>query len=566
MFRRVGLHSAKQCVRGLAKDLRFGNDARSEMLKGVNLLADAVSLTLGPKGRNVIIEQSFGGPKITKDGVTVAKAIDLECKLQNTGARLVQDVANNTNEQAGDGTTTATILARSIATDGFAAVSKGANPTQVRKGIMIAVDAVVAKLKEMSKPLLTAEEIAQVATISANGDQEVGQLISKAIERVGKNGVVTVKDGKTLSDELEVIEGMKFDRGYISPYFINSAKGQKVEYQDCLLLLTQKKISTVQTLVPAMELAHQLRKPLVIIAEDVESEPLGALVLNRLKIGLQIVAVKAPGFGDNRKNQIRDIAIQCGATVFGEEGAELKLEDIQASDFGECGELVVTKDDTLILHGKGDKAALERRVEEIHDELAESKSEYEKEKLNERLAKLSDGVAVLKVGGSSEVEVGEKKDRVQDALCSTRAAVEEGVVVGGGTALLRCTSAVEEIAFANHDQELGGEIVLKALRQPAYHIASNAGVDANRIVEKTMRESGNVGYDAAIGEFVDLVHAGVIDPTKVVRTAIIDASGVASLLTTAECVITDIPKEEAAMPAMGGGGMGGGMGGMGGMM
>merc|ERR1719223_1712260 len=374
MFRRISVNqsAARQCVRGLAKDLKFGNDARAEMLKGVNMLADAVSVTLGPKGKNVIIEQSFGGPKITKDGVTVAKAIDLECKLQNTGARLVQDVANNTNEQAGDGTTTATVLARSIATDGFAAVSKGANPTQVRKGIMIAVDAAVSELKSMSRPVSTTEEIAQVATISANGDSDIGNLIARAMEKVGKNGVVTVKDGKTLTDELEVIEGMRFDRGYISPYFINSPKGQKVEYQDCLILCTQKKISSVQSLVPALELANQLRKPLLIIAEDVESEPLGALVLNRLKIGLQ--------------------------------GAELKLEDIQASDFGECGEVAVTKDETLILHGKGSKSDVEDRVENILDELSESKSEYEKEKLNERLAKLSAGVAVLKVGGSSEVE------------------------------------------------------------------------------------------------------------------------------------------------------------------
>lgn len=441
--------------RGMAKDIKFGAEVRAQMLQGVDILADAVAVTMGPKGRNVIIEQSWGGPKITKDGVTVAKAIELKDKFHNIGAKLVQDVANNTNEEAGDGTTTATVLARSIAKEGFEKISKGANPIEIRKGVMLAVEKVVEHLKTLSKPVTTPEEIAQVATISANGDQEIGNLISEAMKRVGRDGVITVKDGKTLTDELEVIEGMKFDRGYISPYFINSSKGAKCEFQDALVLISEKKISSVQSIIPALELANSQRRPLLIIAEDVEGEALTTLVLNRLKIGLQVVAVKAPGFGDNRKNTLHDIAIATGGVVFGDDAQLLKLEDVQPQDLGQIGEVTVTKDDTLLLKGKGSQDRIQRRVEQIKDEIENTNSEYEKEKLSERLARLASGVAVIKVGGSSEVEVNEKKDRVNDALCATRAAVEEGIVPGGGTALLRCAEALDKITPANDDQKTG---------------------------------------------------------------------------------------------------------------
>ncbi|OCT63952.1 heat shock protein family D (Hsp60) member 1 L homeolog isoform X1 [Xenopus laevis] len=550
--------------RQYAKDVKFGADARALMLQGVDLLADAVAVTMGPKGRTVIIEQSWGSPKVTKDGVTVAKAIELKDKYKNIGAKLVQDVANNTNEEAGDGTTTATVLARSIAKEGFEKISKGANPIEIRRGVMLAVDAVIAELKKQSKPVTTPEEIAQVATISANGDQEIGKIISDAMKKVGRKGVITVKDGKTLHDELEIIEGMKFDRGYISPYFINTAKGQKCEFQDAYLLLSEKKISNVQSIVPALEIANAHRKPLVIIAEDVDGEALSTLVLNRLKVGLQVVAVKAPGFGDNRKNQLKDMAVSSGGVVFGEEGLTLNLEDIQPHDFGKVGEVIVTKDDTMLLKGKGDKALIEKRIQEIHDQLETTNSEYEKEKLNERLAKLSDGVAVLKVGGTSDVEVNEKKDRVTDALNATRAAVEEGIVLGGGCALLRCIPALDSINPVNEDQKIGIEIIRRTLKIPAMTIAKNAGVEGSLVVEKIIQSPVEIGYDAMHAEFVNMVEKGIIDPTKVVRTALMDAAGVASLLTTAEAVVTEIPKEEkdGGMAGMGGmGGMGGGMGG-----
>ncbi|XP_063115575.1 60 kDa heat shock protein, mitochondrial [Cavia porcellus] len=552
---------APQLTRAYAKDVKFGADARALMLQGVDLLADAVAVTMGPKGRTVIIEQSWGSPKVTKDGVTVAKSIDLKDKYKNIGAKLVQDVANNTNEEAGDGTTTATVLARSIAKEGFEKISKGANPVEIRRGVMLAVDAVIAELKKQSKPVTTPEEIAQVATISANGDKEIGNIISDAMKKVGRKGVITVKDGKTLNDELEIIEGMKFDRGYISPYFINTSKGQKCEFQDAYVLLSEKKISSVQSIVPALEIANAHRKPLVIIAEDVDGEALSTLVLNRLKVGLQVVAVKAPGFGDNRKNQLKDMAIATGGAVFGEEGLTLNLEDVQPHDLGKVGEVIVTKDDAMLLKGKGDKAQIEKRIQEITEQLEVTTSEYEKEKLNERLAKLSDGVAVLKVGGTSDVEVNEKKDRVTDALNATRAAVEEGIVLGGGCALLRCIPALDALTPANEDQKIGIEIIKRTLKIPAMTIAKNAGVEGSLIVEKIMQSSSEVGYDAMLGDFVNMIEKGIIDPTKVVRTALLDAAGVASLLTTAEVVVTEIPKEEKD-PAMGAmGGMGGGMGG-----
>lgn len=439
-------------TRTYAKDVRFGPEVRALMLQGVDILADAVAVTMGPKGRNVILEQSWGSPKITKDGVTVAKGIELKCKFQNIGAKLVQDVANNTNEEAGDGTTTATVLARAIAKEGFEKISKGANPVEIRRGVMLAVEAVKKQLTELSKDVTTPEEIAQVATISANGDRVIGDLISQAMKRVGKEGVITVKDGKTLVDELEVIEGLKFDRGYISPYFINSGKGAKVEYQDALVLFSEKKISTIQSIIPVLELANAQRKPLVIIAEDVDSEALSTLVVNRLKIGLQVAAIKAPGFGDNRKATLHDMAIATGGIVFGDDANLIKLEDVQLADLGQIGEIVITKDDSLLLKGKGKKEDIDRRAEQLRDQIADTTSEYEKEKLQERLARLASGVAVLKIGGSSEVEVNEKKDRVTDALNATRAAVEQGIVPGGGTALIRCIPLLDALKGANNDQ------------------------------------------------------------------------------------------------------------------
>jgi len=511
---------------------------------------------MGPKGRNVIIEQSWGSPKITKDGVTVAKSIDLKDKFQNIGARLVQDVANNTNEEAGDGTTTATVLARAIAKEGFEKISKGANPVEIRRGVMLAVETVKDNLRKMSRPVSTPEEIAQVATISANGDSAVGNLISEAMKKVGRDGVITVKDGKTLNDELEIIEGMKFDRGYISPYFINTSKGAKVEFQDALLLLSEQKISSVQTIIPALELANAQRKPLVIIAEDIDGEALSTLVVNRLKIGLQVAAVKAPGFGDNRKSTLTDMAIASGGIVFGDDANLVKLEDVQLQDLGKVGEVVITKDDTLLLKGKGKKEDIDRRVSQIKDQISETTSEYEKEKLQERLARLASGVALLRVGGSSEVEVNEKKDRVNDALNATRAAVEEGIVPGGGTALIRCIGQLDDLKALNEDQNMGIDIVRRALRMPCMTIAKNAGVDGAMVVARVESKEGDYGYDALKGEYGNLIEKGIIDPTKVVCTAITDASGVASLLTTAEAVVTEIPKEEGAA----------GMGGMGGMM
>ncbi|XP_017064310.2 60 kDa heat shock protein homolog 2, mitochondrial [Drosophila eugracilis] len=550
--------------RSYAKDVKFGPEVRAMMLHGVDVLADAVAVTMGPKGRNVIIEQSWGSPKITKDGVTVAKSIALKDKFQNIGAKLVQDVANNTNEEAGDGTTTATVLARAIAKEGFEKISKGANPVEIRRGVMLAVETVKDNLKIMSRPVKTPEEIAQVATISANGDKSVGNLISEAIKKVGRDGVITVKDGKTLCDELEVIEGMKFDRGYISPYFINVPKGAKTEFQDALLLFCEKKIKSAQSIVPALELANAQRKPLVIIAEDVEAEALSTMVVNRLKVGLQVCAVKAPGFGDNRKEMLADMAVATGGIVFGDEANLVRLEDVKLSDFGRVGEVVVTKDDTMLLKGKGQKADLEKRVEGLREAIKESTSSYEKEKMQERLARLSSGVALLRVGGSSDVEVSEKKDRVNDALNATRAAVEEGIVPGGGTALLRCIQKLNDLKGANEDQNMGIEIIRRALRMPCLTIAKNSGVDGPMVVAKVEILDGDYGYDALKGEYGNMIERGIIDPTKVVRTAISDAAGVASLLTTAEAVVTELPLEDAAaagaaagLGALGGMGMGG---------
>uniref|UniRef100_A0A915BMX1 Heat shock protein 60 n=1 Tax=Parascaris univalens TaxID=6257 RepID=A0A915BMX1_PARUN len=544
-------------VRRFAKELKFGAEGRAAMLEGVDVLANAVAGTMGPKGRNVVIEQSWGSPKITKDGVTVAKAIDFKDKYKNLGAKLVQDVANKANDEAGDGTTCATVLARAIAKEGFENISKGANPVEIRKGVMKAVDAIVTELKAMSRHIDSAEEISQVATISANGDATVGELISNAMKKVGKKGVITVKDGKTMKDELEIIEGMKFDRGYISPYFINTAKGAKVEYEKCLILFSEKKISQVTEVVPVLELANKHHKPLLIIAEDVEGEALTTMVLNRLKVGLQVVAVKAPGFGDNRKNTLADMAIATGGKVFGDEANLLKIEDVQIGDLGEAEEVSITKDDTLLLRGKGATADIEKRISLIEDEIEHSTSDYEKEKMNERLAKLSKGVAVLKVGGASEVEVNEKKDRVTDALNATRAAIEEGIVPGGGVALLRSAKVLGNVKVDNDDQKQGVRIVQRAVREPFATIVRNAGVDASIVLEKVLANSAvEFGYDALTDQYVNMIDAGIVDPTKVVRIALQDAAGVASLLATTECVVTELPKEEKDMHAAAGG-MGG---------
>ncbi|BFZ02313.1 hypothetical protein BsWGS_05352 [Bradybaena similaris] len=537
--------------RRYGKEIKFGLEARALMLQGVDILTDAVAVTMGPKGRNVIIEQNWGGPKVTKDGVTVAKAIELKDKFQNIGARLVQDVANNTNDEAGDGTTTAAVLARAIAKEGFDKINKGANPVEIRRGVIMAVDSVVEQLKKMSRPVTTPEEICQVATISANGDASIGELISSALKKVGKDGVITVKDGKTLRDELEIIEGMQFDRGYISPYFMNTPKGAKCEFQDALVLLSQRKISSIQSIIPALELANSVHKPLLIIAEDVAGEALSTLVLNRLKVGFQVCAVKAPGFGDNRKNTLHDIAIATNGVVFGDEAYVHKLEDIQIQDFGKVGEVTVTKDDTLLIKGKGNTADIEKRISEIKDTIEITTSEYEKEQLKERLAKLSKGVAVLKVCGISEVEMNEKKDRINDALNATRAAVEEGIVPGGGTSLLRCIPVLDTLKPENEDQLTGVNLISKALRVPALTIAQNAGVDAHVVVEKVLNSTGDIGYDALNNEYVNLIEQGIIDPTKVVRTALTDAAGVSSLLTTAETVVVEHPKQDKLPAAMG---------------
>ncbi|KAK7202509.1 chaperonin Cpn60/TCP-1 family [Myxozyma melibiosi] len=546
------------------KELKFGVEGRAALLKGVDILARAVAVTLGPKGRNVLIEQSFGSPKITKDGVTVAKSIALKDKFENLGAKLLQDVASKTNEVAGDGTTTATVLARAIFTESVKNVAAGCNPMDLRRGTQAAVEKVVEFLQKNKKEITTSEEIAQVATISANGDTHIGKLIANAMEKVGKEGVITVKEGKTIEDDLEITEGMRFDRGFISPYFITDVKTGKVEFERPLLLLSEKKISQLQDVIPALEISNKLRRPLLIIAEDIDGEALAACILNKLRGQVQVAAVKAPGFGDNRKSILGDIGILSGGTVFTEE-LDLKLENISPELLGSCGSVTVTKEDTIILNGEGDKDNIVQRCEQIRATSADpTTSEYEKEKLQERLAKLSGGVAVIRVGGSSEVEVGEKKDRFVDALNATRAAVEEGILPGGGTALLKASRVLDDVKTSNFDQSLGVAIVKSAITKPARTIVENAGGEGSVVVGKLIDEYGSEfvkGYDASKGEFTDMVASGIIDPFKVVRTALIDASGVASLLGTTECTIVEVPEEKgpAAPPAGGMGGMGGGM-------
>ena len=551
------------------KEIKFGVEGRAAMLKGVDLLADAVQVTLGPKGRNAIIAQPYGAPKITKDGVTVAKSIDFEDKFEDMGAQLVKSVASKTNDIAGDGTTTATVLARAIYSEGCKAVAAGMNPLDLRRGIQLAVNSVVDTLTDISRPITSKEEITQVGTISANADVEIGTLISDAMERVGKEGVITVQDGKTLENELEVVEGMKFDRGYISPYFITDAKTQTCEMENPLILLVEKKVSSLQQLVPLLESVIKSQQSLLIVAEDVESEALATLVVNKLRAGIKVCAVKAPGFGDNRKATMQDLAILTGGTVVSEE-VGMKLEEVQPEHLGTAKKVKITKNDTIVLDGAGEKAAIDERCELIRTSVEATKSEYEAEKLQERLAKLSGGVAVIKVGGASEVEVSEKKDRVVDALNATRAAVEEGIVPGGGKALLYCSTKLTELAekeAKNMDQRIGVEIIQRALRAPLSTLVTNAGEEGAVVCGELMKPEVAVetGFNAQDGVYCNMFEAGIIDPTKVTRTGIIDASSVAGLLTTSEAMIVDKPEEGGAGGGMPGGGMGG-MPGMGGMM
>ena len=549
------------------KELKFGVEGRAALLKGVNTLADAVSVTLGPKGRNVLIEQQFGLPKITKDGVTVARSITLSDKFEDMGAKLLQEVASKTNESAGDGTTSATILGRSIFTELVKNVAAGCNPMDLRRGLQAAVEAVVEYLQQNKKEITTLEEIAQVATISANGDHHIGNLLALAMEKVGKEGVITVKEGKTLEDEMEVTEGMRFDRGFILPYFITNAKLGKVEFENPLILLSEKKLSLIQDILPSLELSNQQRRPLLILAEDIDGEALAACILNKLRGQVQVCAVKAPGFGDNRKNILGDIAILLGGTVFTEE-LDLKPENATVELLGLCGSITITKEDTVILNGEGSKENIQLRCEQIRNSVDDLQTlEYEREKLQERLAKLLGGVAVIKVGGTSEVEVGEKKDRYDDALNATRAAVQEGILPGGGTALIKALRVLEEVKAmaANFDQKLGVEIIKAAITKPAKRIIENAGEEGLVIVGKIFdNKDFNYGYDSSKSEFTDMIAAGIIDPFKVVKNGLVDASGVASLLATTECAIVDAPEPKGAAPAAPAGGMGG-MGGMPGM-
>jgi chaperonin GroEL len=542
-----------------AKEVRFGSDARNKMLRGVDILADAVKVTLGPKGRNVVIEKSFGSPRITKDGVTVAKEIELADRFENMGAQMVREVASRQNDHAGDGTTTATVLAQSIVREGAKAVAAGMNPMDLKRGIDLAVTAIVADLQKNSKKVTSNAEVAQVGTISANGDTTVGKMISDAMQKVGNEGVITVEEAKTAETELDVVEGMQFDRGYLSPYFITNAEKMIAELEDVYVLIHEKKLSSLQPMLPILETVVQSGKPLLIIAEDVEGEALATLVVNKLRGGLKIAAVKAPGFGDRRKAMLEDLAILTGGTMIAED-LGIKLENITIKDLGRAKRVRIEKENTTIISGAGKKKDIEGRVAQIKAQIEETTSDYDREKLQERLAKLAGGVAVIRVGGATEIEVKEKKDRVDDALQATRAAVEEGVLPGGGVALLRAIASVAKLKTANEDQKTGIEIVRKALTTPAKQIIENAGDDAPVIVGKLLESTSYAyGYNAQTGEYGDMMKMGIIDPTKVVRTAIQDAASVAGLLITTEAMIADAPKKDAA-PSMPGGG--GGMGGM----
>src|SRR5579884_1886470 len=540
-----------------AKDVKFSRDARERILRGVDILADAVKVTLGPKGRNVVIDKSFGAPRITKDGVTVAKEIELKDKFENMGAQMVREVASKTNDIAGDGTTTATVLAQSIVREGMKSVAAGMNPMDLKRGIDIAVQKVVADLKARSKDVSGSNEIAQVGIISANGDKEVGEKIAEAMEKVGKEGVITVEEAKGLEFELDVVEGMQFDRGYLSPYFITNPEKMQVELSDPYILIHEKKLSNLQAMLPILEAVVQSGRPLLIIAEDIEGEALATLVVNKLRGGLKVAAVKAPGFGDRRKAMLEDIAILTGGQVISED-LGIKLENVTLEMLGQAKKVRVTKDATTVIDGAGKKNDISARVAQIKQQIDETTSDYDREKLQERLAKLAGGVAVIRVGGSTEVEVKEKKDRVDDAMHATRAAVEEGVVAGGGTALLYGARALEKLTPANNDQKVGSEIVRRALQMPARHIAENSGTDGSIIVGKLLdSKDTNYGYDAQKGEFTDMIQAGIIDPTKVVRHALQDAASVAGLLITTEAMVAEKPepKTPPAMPP--GGGMGG---------
>ena len=545
-----------------AKDVKFAQDAREQMLKGVDVLANAVKVTLGPKGRNVVLEKAFGAPRITKDGVTVAKDIELEDKFENMGAQMVREVASKTADEAGDGTTTATVLAQAIVKEGAKSVAAGSNPMDLKRGVDLAVNAVVEALKDKSKKVTSNEEIAQVGTISSNGDHEIGKFISDAMQKVGNDGVITVEEAKSLQTELEVVEGMQFDRGYISPYFITDADKMRVELENPYILIDEKKLSNLQSILPLLESVVQSGRPLLIIAEDVEGEALATLVVNKLRGGLKVAAVKAPGFGDRRKAMLQDIAVLTGGQVISED-LGIKLESVTLDMLGQAKKIVITKDDTTIVDGAGKKADIEARVAQIRAQIEDTSSEYDREKLQERLAKLAGGVAVIKVGGATEIEVKEKKDRVDDALNATRAAVEEGIVPGGGVALVRAIEVLDSVKGANDDQKVGINIVRRALQAPLRQIAENAGEDGAVVVGKILdKDQYAYGYNAATGEYGNLVKQGVIDPAKVVRTALQDAGSVAGLLITTEAMVAELPKKAAPAPAMPGGDMGG-MGGMG---
>ena len=531
-----------------AKDVKFRDGARQQIVKGVNVLADAVKVTLGPKGRNVVIERGFGAPVITKDGVSVAKEIELKDRFENMGAQIVKQVASKTADVAGDGTTTATVLAQAIVQEGMKHVAAGMNPMDLKRGIDKAVGAVLDELRKLSRPISTHKEIAQVGAISANSDDAIGKIIADAMEKVGKDGVITVEDGKSMENELDVVEGMQFDRGYVSPYFINDPAKQAAYLDDALILLHDKKISSVRDLLPILEAASKAGKPLLIVAEDVEAEALATLVVNSMRGILKVAAVKAPGFGDRRKAMLEDIAILTGATVISEETGK-QLDKATLEDLGSAKRVEVRKDDTIIIDGAGDAARIDARVKAIRAQIDEATSDYDREKLQERVAKLAGGVAVIKVGAVTEVEMKEKKDRVDDALHATRAAVEEGIVPGGGVALLRARAALSDIRGANADQDAGIRIVLRALEAPLRVIAANAGDEPSVVISKVLEGKGNFGYNAATGEYGDLVDAGVVDPTKVTRTALQNAASIASLVLTTDATVAQAPKEDGAEPA-----------------
>lgn len=545
-----------------AKDVKFGNDARVKMLNGVNILANAVKVTLGPKGRNVVLDKSFGAPTITKDGVSVAREIELEDKFENMGAQMVKEVASKANDAAGDGTTTATVLAQSIVTEGLKAVAAGMNPMDLKRGIDKAVVAAVAELKKLSVPCSDSKAIAQVGTISANSDETVGTLIAQAMDKVGKEGVITVEEGTGLEDELDVVEGMQFDRGYLSPYFINKPETGAVELDSPYILLVDKKISNIRELLPVLEAVAKAGKPLVIVAEDVEGEALATLVVNTMRGIVKVAAVKAPGFGDRRKAMLQDIAVLTNGTVISEE-VGLELEKATLDDLGQAKRVVINKDNTTIIDGVGDDASIKGRVAQIRQQIEEATSDYDKEKLQERVAKLAGGVAVLKVGAATEIEMKEKKARVEDALQATRAAVEEGVVPGGGVALVRAAAAIANLKADNEDQNMGIKVALRAMEAPLRQIVTNAGEEASVVVNNVKAAKGNQGYNAATEQYGDMIEMGILDPTKVTRSALQYASSIAGLMITTECMITDMPKDDKA-PDMGAGM--GGMGGMGGMM